>query len=170
MWVYSDKCQCSTRCTSEVAKYWTHAALRSESLQLSCPSTGFAVASNSRHFGWCSLGLLVPQRATSTWSFRNMMQVLTMLSFETSNIGQSDRLGQTEELGKPETRQRRASTVLLVPRCSRGARTACRPTENRGAPTGPAHGQDRRCHSRVATSSTKQPNSTEDGGGVHSPS
>ena len=37
--------------------------------------------------------------------------------------------------------------------------------ENRGGPTGPAHRQDRRCHSRVATPSTNQPDSTEDGGG-----
>ena len=43
-------------------------------------------------------------------------------------------------------------------------------TESRGRPAAPAHGQDRRCHGRVATPSTDQPDSTEDGGGVHTPS
>ena len=43
-------------------------------------------------------------------------------------------------------------------------------TEYRGGSTGPAHEQDRRCHNRVAKPRTNQPDSTDDGGGAHSPS
>ena len=57
-------------------------------------------------------------------------------------------------------------TSLLCTRQSSGDSES---TQNRGGPTRPAHGQDRRCHVRVATTNTDQPDSTEGGGGAHSP-